>query len=188
MRSYVKGKYLVISLIVIVLSMLVVAPVMAYQTTPDNGTTDAPIDGSMVIDFDDPMRVGSVEITVNPDPIYPVEKRWSNNDRTLTLTPTVSLLNDRSYTITVTGENTTGEAIDPIIFSFSTEAPPGIMDTLSGFFGGLADAFLASLYGILIFVIILVIGFIIAKVAAKVICKILDKSPLDEAMEKVGRP
>ncbi len=186
MRSYVKGKYLVISLIVIVLSMLVVAPVMAYQTTPDNGTTDAPIDGSMVIDFDDPMRVGSVEVSVNPDPIYPIEKRWSNNDRTLTLTPTVSLLNDKSYTITVTGENETGETIDPIIFSFSTEVPPGIADTLSGFFGGLAESFLASLYGILIFLIILVIGFLIAKVAAKVICKVLDKSPLDEAMEKVG--
>ncbi|MCK5039070.1 MAG: Ig-like domain-containing protein [Thermoplasmata archaeon] len=186
MRSYVKGKYLVISLIVIVLSMLVVAPVMAYQTTPDNGTTDAPIDGSMVIDFDDPMRVGSVEVSVNPDPIYPIEKRWSNNDRTLTLTPTVSLLNDKSYTITVTGENETGETIDPIIFSFSTEVPPGIADTLSGFFGGLVESFLASLYGILIFLIILVIGFLIAKVAAKVICKVLDKSPLDEAMEKVG--
>ncbi len=186
MKTYTYGKYAVISLIVIVLSMLVVAPVMAFQTTPDDGTTDVPIDGSLIIDFDDPMRVGSVEVSIEPNPVYPIEKRWSNNDRTLTLTPTISLLNERYYMITVTGENVTGESIVPITFNFTTEVPLGIMDTLTGFFEGLVDSFLDSLYGILIFVIILIIGYIIAKIAAKIIHKILDKSPLDEAMEKVG--
>lgn len=186
MKSHTYGKYAIISLIVIALSMLVVAPVMAFQTTPDNGTTDVPIDGSLVIDFDDPMRVGSVEVFVEPNPVYPIERTWSNNDRTLTLTPTIGLLNDRYYMITVTGENVTGESIAPITFNFTTEAPLGIMDTLTGFFEGLVDSFMDSLYGILIFIIIIVIGYLVAKVAAIIIHKVLDKSPLDKAMEKVG--
>ena len=186
MKKHIYGKYAIVFLIAITLCMLVVAPVMAYQTTPDDGTTDVPIDGSIVIDFDDPMRVGSVEISIEPDTFYPTEKRWSNNDRTLTLMPTISLLNERSYTVTVTGENLTGGAITPIMFNFTTEAPLSILDTLSGFFGGLADAFLASLYGLLIFVIILVIGYIVSKIVEKITCKVLNKSPLNKAMEKVG--
>ncbi len=186
MKSHTYGKYAIVSLIVIALSMLVVAPVMAFQTTPDSGTADVPIDGSIIIDFDDSMRIGSVEVFIEPNPVYPIERSWSNNDRTLTLTPTLSLLNDRPYMITVTGENITGESIVPISFNFTTEAPLGIMDTLTGFFEGLMDSFMDSLYGILIFIIIIVIGYIVAKISAIVICKILDKSPLDKAMEKVG--
>ena len=186
MKSHTYGKYAIISLIIIALSMLIVAPVMAFQTMPDNGTLDVPIDGSVIIDFDDPMRVGSVEVMIEPNPVYPIERTWSNNDRTLTLTPTISLLNDRSYIITVTGENVTGESIAPITFNFTTEAPLSILDTLTGFFEGLVDSFLDSLYGILIFIIIIVIGYIVAKISAIVICKVLDKSPLDKAMEKVG--
>ncbi len=186
MKSHIYGKYAIVSLIVIALSMLVVAPVMAFQTMPDNGTMDVPIDGSLIIDFDDPMRVGSVEVMIEPNPVYPIERSWSNNDRTLTLTPTIGLLNDRYYMITVTGENITGESIAPITFNFTTEAPLGIVDTLTGFFEGLVDSFMDSLYGILIFIIIIIIGYVVAKISAMIIHKILDKSPLDKAMEKVG--
>ncbi|MCK5396946.1 MAG: Ig-like domain-containing protein, partial [Thermoplasmata archaeon] len=177
--------YVVVGLLALLLMISVAVPVEAFQTAPTDGAMNVRIDGNIVIDFDDSMRVGTVIVDITPDMVYPMEKRWSNDDRTLTLTPMAGFINEQTYTVNVIGTNITGNVTDQT-FSFATEAAPGIMESLSDFFYGMYAGFIGSLYGILIFLVLIMVGFVVAWVVKKVTYKILDKSPLDEAMKKVG--
>ena len=99
------------------------SPTAAFETTPEDGETGFPIDGEIIIVFDHEMDVSTVDVDISPDPVYPVQEIWSNNDRVLTLRPTVNLLDHRTYTVIVTGENLTGQQISES-FSFETGAHP----------------------------------------------------------------
>lgn len=178
-------KIAVFGLLTLIMVMSLGIPVAGFQSSPANGAIDVPVDGSIVLEFNETMIIGTVMVDLTPDPVYPMEKVWTNNDRTLTITPVVSLLNERSYTVHVTGEAMSGNHTDQT-FAFSTEAAPTIMETLSDFFSGMYDAIVGSLFGIAIFIIILVIGYVVAWVVKKAVHKGLEKSPFDRAMQTMG--
>lgn len=168
------------------LILIVSATAAAVSHTPEDGKEDYPIDGRIVINFDDRMDVPSVSVEISPDPIYPVREEWSNNDRTLRLTPDVPLINDQEYTIRVTGQNITGEEIDPVEFSFTTEARPSLTDTISDVFSDMWYSFWAFIPSIVFFIIILIIGYLISKLIGFLISKILKKAGFEKAMRKIG--
>ena len=114
-----------VSIISIILVSLILSPssASAFETTPEDGETGFPVDGEIIIEFDDPMNVSTVEVDISPDPVYPVQETWSNNNKILTLRPTVDLLPHRTYTIHVTGEDFADHNIAET-FSFETGLHP----------------------------------------------------------------
>ena len=113
----------ILTIIVIAAMVIVPSSSTAFETTPEDGETGFPVDGNIIIEFDHSMDRGTVEMDITPDPVYPVERTWSNDDRTLTLRPTVDLLGHRTYTVFVSGESLTGQPVSET-FSFETEFHP----------------------------------------------------------------
>ena len=113
------------SIIVIVAMVIGPSSTTAFETTPEDGETGFPVDGDIIIEFDNSMDIGTVEVDITPDTVYPVQRTWSNDDRTLTLRPTVDLLGHRTYTVLVSGESLTGQLVDET-FSFETEFHPSL--------------------------------------------------------------
>ena len=109
----------IISIIIIVALVIGPSSATAFETTPADGETGFPVDGRIIIEFDDPMDTGTLDVDITPDPVYPVEKVWTNNDRILTLRPTVDLLAHRTYTIQIHGEDLNGHNVVET-FSFET--------------------------------------------------------------------
>jgi len=175
----------IVSIALLVAMVLVPASALAFETQPEDGETGVPIDTKIIIDFDDEMDTSTVEVDVSPDPIYPVREDWSNNDRTLTLTPTVALLEGKTYRITVSGENITGGTISET-FSFKTEAQKGFLETLEDLFAGFWEDFKELALGIIIFIVIVVIGYIISKIGAKIFTKALDRVGINKVAGKTG--
>ncbi|MFO8109408.1 MAG: mechanosensitive ion channel [Thermoplasmata archaeon] len=181
-----KEKIVCYSLVLLLVLAMVLGSVSAVrQTTPRDGAEEIPIDGKIIIDFEDTMDTGTVEVSISPDPIYPVQKEWSNSDRTLTLSPTSSLINGREYTITVTGDNITGESISHT-FSFETEPAPGLMETINDMFEGMWTGLLAFVPSMILFILIILIGYLVSKFAGFLISKILKKLGFEKAMRKIG--
>lgn len=109
--------------IIVIAAMVIIPSASAFETTPEDGETGFPVDGDIIIEFDHSMDRGTVEVDITPDTVYPVQRIWSNDDRTLTLRPTVDLLGHRTYTVHVSGESLTGQPVDET-FSFETEFHP----------------------------------------------------------------
>ncbi len=174
------------SLVLLLVLAMVLGSVSAIRSTsPSHGARDVPIDSKIIIDFQESMVPGTVEVDISPDPIYPVQREWANDDMTLILTPTSSLINDQRYEITVTGENIEGESIHRT-FSFRTEEKPGIMETLEDVFSGMWATFLAFIPGIILFILVIILGYLISKFAGYLTTKVLKKAGFEHAMRKVG--
>ncbi len=179
-------KALSLGAILILLMMIFASPAIAISSTPSHGTTDYPIDGRIIIHFDNRMDLSSVEVDIRPDPVYPVQREWSNNDRTLTLTPTTPLTNDQEYRVRITGRYYNGTDITPYEFSFTTEASPSLMETVRELLSDMWLSFIAFIPGIVFFIVILIIGYLISKMIGFLITKILKKVGFEKAMRKVG--
>ncbi len=172
-------------MVFIAVLLIFLSSVAAISTTPEDGKEDYPIDARIVIEFEERMNVSSVRVEIRPDPIYPVQKEWSNNDRTLTLTPTASLINEREYEVRVTGEDINGVSVDSS-FSFTTEAQPSLTQTITDLFSDMWYTFWAFIPGIIFFVVILIIGYLISKFVGFLISKVLKKAGFEVAMRKIG--
>ncbi|UCF08508.1 MAG: Ig-like domain-containing protein [Thermoplasmata archaeon] len=175
----------IVSIVFLTALIMVPATATAFETQPEDNETGFPIDGKIIIDFDEPMDVGTVDADISPDPVYPVKKDWSNNDRTLTLTPTVSLLEGKTYTVYVTGQNVSGGSISGN-FSFKTETPPTFLETIEDLFKGFWEDFKELALGVIIFIVIVVLGYIISKIGAKVFTKAVDRIGLNKVAGKTG--
>jgi small-conductance mechanosensitive channel len=175
----------IVSIVFLIALVMVPATACAFETQPADGTKGFPIDGKIIIDFDDPMDVGSVDVDFSPDTVYPVKEDWSNSDRTLTLTPTVSLLEGKTYTIVVSGENNRSESISET-FSFKTETAPTFLETMEDLLLGFWEDFKELALGIIIFIVIVILGYIISKIGAKVFTKALDRVGLNKVAGKTG--
>jgi hypothetical protein len=174
----------IVSLIALILGS---ASVCAFSSQPADGETDFPVDGKIIIDFNDTMDRDSVEWSISPDPVYPVHAEWSNDDMTLILTPTVNLLEDKEYTVYVKGdyENASlGEDSDS--FSFTTETPPSIMETFESILTGFWENLKTFLVGLTFFVIIVIVGYFISKIGAKFFTKALDRIGINKIAGKIG--
>jgi len=111
------------SISLIALLIVVSSPASAFETSPEDGETGFPVDGEIVIEFDDRMEIYSVEVDISPDPMYPIQLIWSDNHRVLTIRPGVDLLPNRRYTVQVTGEDFAGHNVTES-FSFETGFNP----------------------------------------------------------------
>ncbi len=178
-------RILIIGAVLILLCTILSSSVIAFSTTPRDGASDYPIDGRIMIEFDERMDVGTVEIDIDPDLVYPIRRNWSNSDRTLTLTPDTNLINDEEYVIRVTGQDINGTAVDRT-FRFSTEARPGLTETLKDVFSDMWFSVLAFIPGMVFFIVILIIGYLISKVIGFLITKVLKKVGFEKAMRKIG--
>lgn len=111
-------------IIILIFGILLLSPssVTAFETDPVDGETDFPVNGKIIIEFNYSMDIATVDVALTPDLIYPFVPKWTNNNHTLTLKPTVSFMKDKRYTIHVTGdyENNTHGSVNET-FSFTTE-------------------------------------------------------------------
>lgn len=109
----------IFSIILLIPLILASSSASAFETTPADGETGFPVDGEIIIEFDDPMDVGTVDVDFSPDTVYPVQEVWSDDNRVLTLRPTATLLEYSIYTVHVSGEDENGGAVGEV-FSFET--------------------------------------------------------------------
>jgi len=176
-----------ILIIVLVALLLCPASVSAFKTTPEDGEKDFPINGKIIIEFDYPIEKGTVKLHITPKPFYPVVEDWSNEDRTLILTPTANLLEDRNYTIHISADykNETLGSVDET-FSFRTETPPTIWETIEDVLLDFWEGFKKLALGIAIFIIIIIIGYLISKLGAKFFAKALERVGIDKIAGKAG--
>jgi hypothetical protein len=177
----------VLSIMVLVTLILGPVCVSAFETTPADGEKGFPVDGKIIVEFDNSMDINSVDWDVTPDPLYPFVPEWKNNDRTLIFTPTVNLLEDRNYTIRITGdpENTTYASVDET-FTFRTETPPTILENIEAALTGFWEALEKFLVGLAFFVIIVILGYFLCKVLAKVFSKALERVGVNKLAGKTG--
>jgi hypothetical protein len=178
------------SLVIIALLVALIfgpACVSAFETTPADGDTDYPVDGKIIIEFDYEMDITTADWDVTPDPIYPFVPEWANDNQVLILTPTVNLLEDKEYTIRITGDpkNTTYAPVDEI-FSFRTETPPTIWESIGTALEGFWEALEEFLVGLAFFVIIVIVGYIVCKLLAKFFTKALDRVGINKLAGKTG--
>ncbi|UCG70204.1 MAG: mechanosensitive ion channel [Thermoplasmata archaeon] len=177
----------ILSILLMAALILGPATASAFETQPEDGETDYPVDGKIIIEFNYTVEIGSLELDITPDPVYPVEKRWSNDDRTLTLVPLTNLLEDKEYSIhvSVDYENETLGSIDET-FSFTTETPPTFLETFEAFLQGFWEALETFLVGLAFFVIIVVVGYLVSKLLAKVFTKGMDRVGVNKLAGKTG--
>jgi hypothetical protein len=147
----------ILSIIVIAAMVIFPSSAAAFETTPSDGETGFPVDGNIIIEFDNPMDRGAVEVDFSPDLIYPVARTWSNDDRILTLRPTVDLLGHRTYTVVVSGESLTGQNVVET-FSFETEYHPSTEEDRRSAISGLI---------IPIFIIIVIVAIMAVYITMK---------------------
>ncbi len=183
MKSRIFSIICIVSLIALLLGP---ATVSAFRSTPENGEKDFPVDGWIIIEFNNTMEIGTVDVDITPDPYF-VEKIWSNDDRTLTLKPTLNLLENKNYTIHIRGDyqNASLGSVDEI-FYFITETPPTIMETIESMVLGFWENLKELAVGIAIFIIILIVGYLISKIGAKVFTKALDRIGINKIAGKIG--
>jgi hypothetical protein len=174
---------------IIMLFALIVAPVSvtAFETQPEDGETDFPTNGKIIIEFNFTVEIGSLELDITPDPVYPIEKVWSNDDRTLTLRPTVNLLEDKEYTIHISGDylDDANGTFDET-FSFTTETPPTFLETFESVLVGFWEALKTFLVGLTFFIIIVVAGYFVSKLLAKAFAKGMDRVGVNKLAGKTG--
>jgi hypothetical protein len=180
------------SLVIIAIMVALIfgpACVSAFETTPADGDTGFPVDGKVIIEFDYPVDKASLDrgLEITPDPVYPVEKRWSNDDRTLMLVPFPSWAEDKEYRIDINADYTNAShgSVDET-FSFRIETPPTIWESIVAAFEGFWEALEEFLVGLAFFVIIIVIGYIFCKIAAKFFTKALDRIGINKVAGKTG--
>ncbi len=172
-------------MLLVLLVMLTASATAVRTTTPREGASDYPIDGRIVIEFRERMNTSTVDIEIEPDPVYPVQKEWSDDDRTLTITPTASLLNDEEYTVHVEGETVDGEEVTES-FSFTTAPKPSLIDTMTDVFSNMWYAFWAFVPSLIFFIIVILIGYLVSKFAGFITSNVLKKAGFEKAMRKIG--
>ncbi len=185
MRIKSKKIILVFLTLLIFSSLIASSAIGVRRTTPRDGAENVSIDQRIIIEFEEQMDPDSVEWEFSPSLFYPVIDDWSEDDHKLTLTPTVSLSNDRDYRVTVTGETVEGEQVSHT-FRFTTEESPTLMETIEDLVYGIWHAFWAFIPGIIFFLLIVLIGYFVSKGAGYVTSKVLTKVGFEKAMRRVG--
>jgi hypothetical protein len=177
----------IVSLVLVAALILGPVTASAFKTQPESGKRNFPIDGKIIIEFNYTMDTGTVVVDITPNPVYPVEPRWTNDDRTLTLRPTTNLLEDKNYTIRVTGdyENKSLGSVDES-FYFRTETPPTILESIEALLIGFWEGMKEFALGIAIFIIIVIIGYILSRIGANIFRKTLDRLGVNKIAGKTG--
>jgi ribosomal protein L40E len=102
-------------------------------TTPTDSAINVPLNADIVVDFSEPMNVGTVAWTINPT--VTLAYAWTNGDATLTLSHAVDFTENTVYTVEIiTGEDLAGNPLAagpvPNPWSFTTIGiPPTIVTT-----------------------------------------------------------
>jgi len=101
------------------------------DTTPPTVTsvlpaadTTVPAEAQISVTFSKPMSIRSVAVSAQPQVAFgPGE--WSADERTVSFRPQAPLSAGTRYTITVTGQDKSGNALAPQAWSFTASAPGG---------------------------------------------------------------
>jgi len=92
--------------------------------SPGNGLTQVPINAQLMIVFDEPIQVQSIDqVTLKAGAVtVPVTRTFSNSNRTLTLTPTVPLAASTLYSLNITGvkDIAGNNLLTPVTTNFTT--------------------------------------------------------------------
>lgn len=114
-----------------------VTPPTLEATEPAANATNVPIGSSLAITFSEPMNLATVAIQVVPSAnLGPAV--WTDENQTVTLTPSSPLAPTTVYTVTIAGQDLAGlDLTGSATFSFTTGVapdvtPPTVLDTSPG--------------------------------------------------------
>jgi uncharacterized protein YfaS (alpha-2-macroglobulin family) len=109
------------------------SPPTLARTEPADGAPAVPPRARLTLQFSMPMNRPSVEHALQIEPPVDAQLAWSDNNATLTLSPTHSLRADTTYRITI-GEGARSRLFRapdrPITFSFRTAPAPAVLALL----------------------------------------------------------
>jgi small-conductance mechanosensitive channel len=180
MRTRKNPVILTVFVIVSLLFMIAISgSVVGVSTTPEDGEKDVPVDTDIIIQFEKPMNISTVNVKLEPDPGITYTQDWSNLDINLKLTPSGSLSNDKKYTVIISGYQKDDEPAGHR-FSFTTE--PEAIEIfginlqedlpLVGF----------SLWNLIMFVVVLIVGMIVVKIVGRAVKKSLLRAKATEIL------
>jgi small-conductance mechanosensitive channel len=175
-NSLALGMAIIVALICL---MIFSGNVVGVTSTPEDGEKDVPVDADIIIQFDDKMVIGSVNVTFDPDPGFSLTREWSLSNSNLKLIPSESFSYEKKYIVSVSGESDDGNFTSHSI-SFTTESEKIILLgfniqeplPLVGF----------SLWNLIMFVVVLIVGSIIVKIVGRSVKKSLLKGKATEIL------
>jgi N-acetylneuraminic acid mutarotase len=68
---------------------------------PENGFTQAPTSQTIIASFSNPVDTSALSISFTPAPTSGYSKNWSSDGKILTIVPTVPLVGDQTYQVTI---------------------------------------------------------------------------------------
>jgi small-conductance mechanosensitive channel len=160
--------------------ILVSSSVMGeISTTPEDEDKDVPVDTELIIQFDDKMDTGSVDVVFDPDPGLTFTREWTLSNSKLKLTPSDSFSYEKKYTASITGDNDNG-TFTTLSFSFTTESEPIVL------FGLNIEEPLPligiSLWNIILFIVVLIVGMIVVNIVGRSVKKSLLRGKATEIL------
>jgi small-conductance mechanosensitive channel len=179
----IKKKFPVYGIFVIVSLFLVIAACGSamgeISTTPGDLEKDVSVDADIIITFEKPMDINTVEVTLDPDSGITITREWSNTDTKLKLVLSDSLSYDQIYTVSAGGNQTDTEFVGTS-FTFTTESEPIILFGLNlqeplpliGF----------SLWNLIMFIVVLIVGLIVVKIVGRSVKKSLLRGKATEIL------
>jgi hypothetical protein len=102
--------------------------------TPSAGATNVPVTTTVTGVFSEAVQQATIALVLRDAANNPVPATTAYNatTRTVTLTPNAALANSATYTATLSGAtDTAGNVMDPVTWSFTTEAPETVKPTVT---------------------------------------------------------
>jgi small-conductance mechanosensitive channel len=148
-------------------------------SSPETGEKNVSVDTVIIITFEHPMHIDSVNITFDPDPGSTITREWSSSNNRLKLIPSESLSYDKKYTVTADGYQTDNEFASHSV-TFTTEPEPIILFgfnlqeplPLLGF----------SIWNIIMFIVVLIVGMIVVGIVGRSVKRSLLKGKATEIL------
>lgn len=178
-----KKKFSISSILVIVSLFLVISlsgsALGEITSSPETGEKNVSVDTAIIITFEHPMDINSVNITFDPDPGFSITREWSSSHNRLKLIPSESLSYDKKYTVTADGWQTdtnfashsvtfTTEPEPIVLFGFNLQEPLPLL----GF----------SIWNIIMFIVVLIVGMIVVGIVGRSVKKSLLKGKATEIL------
>lgn len=79
-------------------------PPTVVSTVPDNSSTGIAINAPLTITFSNEMKEQSVEASISYSPHISANYSWSQDSKILTITPSLDLQNDKTYSVLISAE------------------------------------------------------------------------------------
>jgi len=169
----------VVAITTLLFMITISSSTLGISTTPENGEEDVSVDTEIIIQFDDQMDTGTVNITFDPDPGFTFTREWSLANSNLKLTPSESFSYEKKYTVSVSGKYLNGN-FTTHRFSFTTES--AAIEILGINLQEPLPLLGFSLWNLIMFIVVLLVGLIIVKIVGRSVKKSLLRAKANEIL------